>query len=77
MQYSPAWRINYIYYKVWDKIIYIHSQTWTMQPLKYDMGMDKLSHPTLYSAYDYSSMLGLKLIYISKRTAKIVNESEI
>ena len=28
--------------------------------------MDKLFHPTLYNACDYSSMLGMKLIHVSK-----------
>ena len=29
--------------------------------------MDKIFHPTLYWAYDYLSMVGLKLIHINKR----------
>ena len=39
--------------------LFVHSQTSTVQPLKF--------HPTLYWACGYLSMLGLKLIHVSKR----------
>ena len=34
---------------------------------RWSLGMDKQFHPTFYQAYDYLSMLGLKLMHISKR----------
>ena len=34
---------------------------------RWSLGMDKLFHPTLYWAYNYLSMLGLKLTHVSKR----------
>ena len=43
----------------------IHFQTSTVQLLMF--GMDKWFHTTLYWAPDYLSMLGLKLIHVSKR----------
>ena len=42
----------------------LHSQTSTMEPLNVEM--DKLFHPTLYNGCDYVSMLGSKLIHVSK-----------
>ena len=43
----------------------IHSQTSTVQPLKF--GMDKQFHPTLYNGCNYLSMLGIKLNHASER----------
>ena len=43
----------------------IHSQTSTVQPLKFGNGY--IISPTLYWACDYLSMLGLKLIHASQR----------
>ena len=34
---------------------------------RWSLGMDKWFHPTLYNGCDYLSMLGLKLIHVSKR----------
>ena len=34
---------------------------------RWRLGMDKLFHATLYQAYDYLSMLGLKLNPVSER----------
>ena len=34
---------------------------------RWSLGMDKKIHPTLYDGCNYLSMLGLKLIHISKR----------
>ena len=42
----------------------IGSQTSTVQPLKF--GMDKLFHYTLYWAWDYITMLGVKWIHVGK-----------
>ena len=35
---------------------------------RWGLGMDKWFHPTVYRAYDYLSMLGLKLSHVGKRT---------
>ena len=43
----------------------IHSQTSTVQPLPF--GTDKSFHTTLYDRYNYLSVLGFKLIHVSKR----------
>ena len=52
--------------KVWDKITYPfpNFNSCTVDVL----GMDKLFHPTLYNGCNYLSMLGFKLIHVSKRT---------
>ena len=42
----------------------IHSQTSTIAPLKFG---HEISNFNSYWAYDYLSMLGLKLIHFSKR----------
>ena len=42
----------------------IQSQTSTMQP--WSLGMDTLFHPKLYWECDYLSIIGLKLIHVSK-----------
>ena len=34
---------------------------------RWSLGMDKQFHPTLYNGCDYISMLGLKLMHVSKR----------
>ena len=46
----------------------IYPQTSTVKPLKF--GMDNLSYPTLYLAYEYLSMPGLKLIRVGERGPK-------
>ena len=46
----------------------IYPQTSTVKPLKF--GMDNLSNPTLYLAYEYLSMPGLKLIRVGERGPK-------
>ena len=53
----------YIHYKKWDTII--HSQTSKVH--RWSLEKDKWFHPTLYWACGYLSMLGLRLIHISKR----------
>ena len=37
------------------------------------LGMDKSFHPTVYIGYNYLSMLGLKLIHVSKRGPRCWN----
>ena len=46
--------------------LHIHSQTSTVQPLFDVWGF----HPTLYDGCNYFSMLGLKLMHVSKRDAR-------
>ena len=53
-----AWLSNYIHYKVWDEI------TYPFPNFCWSLGMDKLFHPTIYWAYNYLSMMGLKLIQV-------------
>ena len=48
--------------------LFIHSQTSTIQPLKF--GMDKWLYPTLYWACGYLSIRGLKLIHVDKRVPR-------
>ena len=45
--------------------LFIHSYTWTVPPLKFRNGW-VISSPKNYWACDYLSMLGLKLIHVSK-----------
>ena len=45
--------------------LFIHSQTSAVQPLKLEM--DKWFHSTLYNGCNYLSVLGIKLIHVSKR----------
>ena len=52
---SPSWISNHIPSKVCMELL-IHSQTSTVQ-----------FHPTQHNGPNYSSMLGLKLIHVSKR----------
>ena len=52
--------MDYIHYKVWDEITYPFLNCWSL-------GMDEWFHLTLYQAYDYLSMMGLKLNHVSKR----------
>ena len=54
----------YIYHKVWDKVIFLFPNS-TVQPLKF-WNVWIISR-TLYWACNYSSMLGLKLIHVTKR----------
>ena len=59
----PAWISNYIHYNLWDEITSIPK----LQRLRrLSLGMDKWFYPTLYWAFDYLYMLGLKLNHISK-----------
>ena len=62
---TPVWINNHIPSKMWDEISYpfpkfqwLHHQ---------NLGMDKKFHPILYNGCNYISMLGLKLIHVSKR----------
>ena len=41
------------------------------------LGMDKLIHPTLHWAGEYLSMLGLKLIRVSKMGSDMILEEHI
>ena len=59
---TPLWMNNYIYYKAWGKIPYPFPKLH-----RWSLGTDKSFHPTLYWAWDYSSMLGLKLNRVIKR----------
>ena len=52
--------MDYIHYKVWDEITNPFLNCWSL-------GMDKWFHPTLYQAYDYLSMMRLKLNHVSER----------
>ena len=52
----PVWIIKYIHYEVWHKIN--QSQTCVM--------LAKQFHPTIYSACDYLSNLGLTLHHVTK-----------
>ena len=61
----PAWVHNYIHYKMWDEITNpfpdfngANVEVWEW---------DKLFHTTLHCTRDYLSMLGLRLIHVSKR----------
>ena len=47
-----------------EMTLLIHSQTSTVQPLKF--GTDVLCHPTLHWVCDYLSMYGFRLIHVSK-----------
>ena len=57
-----------LYITVWHEITYPF-QCWTL-------GMDKLFHPTHCNGYGYLSMLGLKLIHVSKKGPKAINTVE-
>ena len=61
----PTWISYYMYihYKVWDEIIIRKLQRCS----HWSLGVDKQFHPKLYWAWDYLSMLGLKLISVCKR----------
>ena len=63
----PAWISNHMPRKVWVKL-FIHSQTSTVAPLKF--GNWKIIPPTLYNGCSSLSMLGLKLIHVSKRALR-------
>ena len=56
-----AWISNYTQYKVCDEI------TYPFPNFNGSLGMDKWFHPTFCWTRDYLSVLGLKLILISKR----------
>ena len=61
----PAWMNNHMPCKMWDEITYPfpNFNHWSL-------GMDKYFHPTFYNGCDNFSMLGLKLIHVSKRGHK-------
>ena len=55
-----SWIGNYIHYKWWDEIAYPF--------LNFNgLGMDKYFHPICFWPCNYLSMLGLKLIHVSRR----------
>ena len=58
-----AWISNYVHYTVWVKLR-IHYQTTRVQLLKFVIG--SIFHQRLYWTCDYLSMLGLKLVHVSK-----------
>ena len=60
----PAWISNCIHYKVWDEINYPFSFNGCN---RWSLGTDKSFHHTLHWAYDYLSILGLKLNHVSKK----------
>ena len=60
----PTWISNRNHYKVWVKLV-IHSQTSTVQPLKFVNG--SVIYPIFYQTCDCLSMLWLKLNHVSKR----------
>ena len=68
--FIPAWISNYTYYNVWDEITYpfLNFNSATVEVYEWIK-----SHPTLYCACDYLSMLGLKLNHVSKRGHCSVN----
>ena len=47
-------------YNVWGEISY------SFPNFNGSLGMDKQIDPTLYNGYDHLSMLGLKVIHVSK-----------
>ena len=59
------WISNHMSNKGCGMTLLIHSQTTTVAPLKFGNGYQ--FHPMLYDGCNYSSMLGLKLIHVSKR----------
>ena len=59
----PAWISMNISNKVWDEIV---PQIQWLHCLS--LGMDKWFYPTLHNGCNYLSMLGLKLIHVSKHT---------
>ena len=63
--FPSAWISNYIHCKVWDEITCTFSNFNGKH--RWSLGMDKLFHPTLYNGRNYMSMLGLKLIHVSKK----------
>ena len=63
-----AWISNYIHYKMWVKLC-IHSQT------PKSLVLDWSFHPIPYWTCDYLSMLGLKLIHVSKRSPCVWSET--
>ena len=69
-----SWKSNHIPNKVWDELTYIQPQTSTLHC--WNLGMGKQFHPTLYNAYNYLSMVGLKLIHFSKRAHSKENLSD-
>ena len=63
--FIPEWISNYIHYKVWG---WNYSSIPQPQRLyHWSLRMDKWFHPTLYWTRDYLSMLGLRLMLVSKR----------
>ena len=62
----PAWISNYIHYKLWYEITYPFSNLNSAAVKVWEWISNVIF--TLYWAYDYLSMLGLKLIHVSKRT---------
>ena len=64
----PAWINNYIYYKMWDEIIYPfpNFNSWTVEVWEWisDIIPHFIGHMI---STDYLSMLGFKLIHVSTR----------
>ena len=60
----PAWISNYIHYKMVNEITYSFPNLHRYN--RWRLRMDKCFHPTFYWACRYLSMLGLKLIYVTK-----------
>ena len=73
-----AWKSNPMSSKVWDEITYPFSN-FNDLPLKFGNGLDKLFHSALYNGCNvsYLSMLGLKLIHVSKKGPWWINRSTI
>ena len=57
----PVWISTRMLSNVWDEI------TYSSLNFSGSLEMDKKFHPTFYNGYNYISMLGLKLIPVSKR----------
>ena len=58
----PAWICNHILSKVWDYIIYPFPNLG-----RWSLRMDKLFLLAIYNGCNYLSMLGFKLIHVSRR----------
>ena len=63
----PAWLINHMLSKMWDEMTYPFPNFNGGRFHRWSLGMDKSFHPTHYNGCNYLSMLGLKLIHVSKR----------
>ena len=60
-----AWISNHIRYKVWGEIFLSIPKLQRLP--RWNLGMDKQSHPTHCNGCDYLFILGLMLIHVSKR----------